>query len=236
MSTTSAPGATAATPASPSPSPADGFISVPPGLAKVVVTETTLGDVRGDEGFYHYRQYSAVDLAERVSFEEAAHLLLVGHLPDGDELATFRRAMGSRRPLPPRLAALLPEICRTTSDSLQVLRTALSAWGGIADLRPLYDSSEEERREAVLTAVAVTPTILAAAHRLESERNRAHLRFHLGGRARVHIPSGAPVQQRRIQPRINRIQLCQLLFRQITQNFLLTFRHFISSLTTYDTI
>ncbi len=140
---------------------------MPPGLAKVVVTETALGDVRGDEGFYHYRQYSAVDLAERVSFEEAAHLLLVGHLPDADELATFRSELGRRRPLPPRLAELLPEICRTTSDSLQVLRTALSAWGGIADLRPLYDAGEQERHEAALTAIAVTPTILAAAHRLQ---------------------------------------------------------------------
>ena len=169
MSTTSAPGATAATSASPSPSPppVDGFISVPPGLAKVVVTETALGDVRGDEGFYHYRQYSAVDLAERVSFEEAAHLLLVGHLPDGDELARFASELGSRRPLPPRLGALLPEICRTTSDSLQVLRTALSAWGGVTDLRPLYDAGEEERYEAALSAIAVTPTILAAAHRLQ---------------------------------------------------------------------
>ena len=51
MSTTSAPATTA------TPSPSDGFIRVPPGLAKVVVTETALGDVRGDEGFYHYRQY-----------------------------------------------------------------------------------------------------------------------------------------------------------------------------------
>jgi citrate synthase len=161
MSTTAADGRPAATTSS------DGFVTVPPGLAKVVVTETELGDVRGDEGFYHYRQYSAVDLAEAVSFEEAAHLLLVGHLPDTVELGAFRAELGRRRPLPPRLAALLPEICRTTSDSLQVLRTALSAWGGIADLRPLYDSSEEERREAVLSAIAVTPTILAAAHRLQ---------------------------------------------------------------------
>ncbi len=161
MSTTSAPRTTAST------SPSDGLINVPPGLAKVVVTETALGDVRGDEGFYHYRQYSAVDLAERVSFEEATHLLLVGHLPDTDELATFRSELGSRRSLPPRLAALLPEICRTTSDSLQVLRTALSAWGGIADLRPLYDAGEQERHEAVLSAIAVTPTVLAAAHRLQ---------------------------------------------------------------------
>src|SRR3954451_1347324 len=102
----------------------DGFVTVPPGLAKVVVTETALGDVRGDEGFYHYRQYSAVDLAEQASFEEVAHLLLVGHLPADEELAAFGTALGRRRPLPPRLAALLPEICRTTSDSLQVLRTA----------------------------------------------------------------------------------------------------------------
>ncbi len=98
MSTTLSTAATTAT-----PSPSDGFITVPPGLAKVVVTETALGDVRGDEGFYHYRQYSAVDLAERVSFEEAAHLLLVGHLPDADELATLPHR--AREPAPPASAA-----------------------------------------------------------------------------------------------------------------------------------
>ena len=37
----------------------------PPGLEGVVVTDTELGDVRGLEGFYHYRQYSAVELAEQ---------------------------------------------------------------------------------------------------------------------------------------------------------------------------
>ena len=100
MSTTPAEGRQAGTPPT-SPTSAvsstspDGFVTVPPGLAKVVVTETELGDVRGEEGFYHYRQYSAVDLAEQVSFEEAAHLLLVGHLPDGDELGDFTAELES---------------------------------------------------------------------------------------------------------------------------------------------
>lgn len=31
-------------------------IDVPRGLAGVVVTDTEIGDVRGIEGFYHYRQ------------------------------------------------------------------------------------------------------------------------------------------------------------------------------------
>jgi len=143
-----------------------GFISVPRGLAKVVVTDTELGDVRGDEGFFHYRQYSAVELAERVGFEQAWHLLERGHLPDDAELAAFTAEVGRLRVLPQGLADLLPAICATSTDSLQVLRTALSAWGGIAGLRPLYDCDEAEKAAAALAAVAVTPTILAAAHRL----------------------------------------------------------------------
>ena len=143
-----------------------GFITVPKGLAKVVVTDTELGDVRGDEGFFHYRQYSAVELAEQVGFEQAWHLLFHGHLPDADELAAFTAAVGRLRVMPAGLADLLPAICATTTDSLQVLRTALSAWGGIAGLRPLYDCDEDEKLAAALASVAITPTILAAAHRL----------------------------------------------------------------------
>jgi len=37
---------------------------LPAGLEGVVVADTRVGDVRGEEGFYHYRQYSAVELAE----------------------------------------------------------------------------------------------------------------------------------------------------------------------------
>ncbi len=59
----------------------DTLIDVPRGLTNVVAAETALGDVRGHEGFYHYRQYSAVELARSRSFEEAWYLLLFGDLP-----------------------------------------------------------------------------------------------------------------------------------------------------------
>ncbi len=145
---------------------ADGFVTVPPGLAKVIVTDTELGDVRGEEGFFHYRQFSAVELAEQVGFEAACHLLVHGTLPEEDELEAFRQRLGDLRSLPPELARLLPQLCATTDDPLQVLRTALSAWGGIARLRPLYDCGEDDKLVDALTAVAVTPTVLAAAHRI----------------------------------------------------------------------
>lgn len=142
------------------------FVTVPPGLAGVIVADTALGDVRGDEGFYHYRQYSGIDVARQATFEAAAHLLVKGHLPDAATEEAFRAELGRQRVLPAQVARLLPDICATTADSLQVLRTSLSLWGGAAGLRPLYDAPEDERLAAGLAAVAVTPTILAAAHRL----------------------------------------------------------------------
>jgi len=57
----------------------------------VVVAETTIGDVRGKEGFFHYRQYSAVELAEKRSLEDVWHLLFRGELPDAAAAATISR-------------------------------------------------------------------------------------------------------------------------------------------------
>ena len=67
-------------------------INVPPGLRNVVVTETTLGDVRGDEGFYHYRQYSAIDLAKSKTLEDVWYLMFEGRLPTDAELITVTTA------------------------------------------------------------------------------------------------------------------------------------------------
>ncbi|MGH2675090.1 MAG: CBS domain-containing protein, partial [Actinomycetota bacterium] len=55
---------------------------VPRGLEGVAVAETAVGDVRGRQGFFHYREYSAPDLAESRSFEDVWHLLFEGALPD----------------------------------------------------------------------------------------------------------------------------------------------------------
>ena len=41
------------------------LIEVPPGLAGVAVAATEIGDVLGEEGYYHYRGRSAPDLAVR---------------------------------------------------------------------------------------------------------------------------------------------------------------------------
>src|SRR4030095_6997790 len=62
---------------------------VPRGLEGVVVAETEIGDVRGLEGFYHYRQYDAVELAETRTLEDVWYLLFHGELPSLAERNRF---------------------------------------------------------------------------------------------------------------------------------------------------
>ena len=65
---------------------------IPRGLEGVVVAETDIGDVRGLEGFYHYRQYNAVDLAEQRTLEDVWHLMFQGELPTSAQRDEFSAA------------------------------------------------------------------------------------------------------------------------------------------------
>ncbi|MEU0856614.1 citrate synthase/methylcitrate synthase [Streptomyces griseofuscus] len=144
------------------------LVDVPRGLAGVVVTETEIGDVRGREGFYHYRQYSAVDLAATRRFEDVWHLLVHGTLPDAERAAAFAAETAALRRLPEEVRASLPAIAAASrvSGPLAGLRTGLSLLGAARGFRPLYDLSADRRRADTLAACAAVPTLLTALYRL----------------------------------------------------------------------
>lgn len=143
-------------------------LDVPRGLAGVVVTDTALGDVRGREGFYHYRQYSAIELAQTRSFEDVWYLMFEGTLPDAAAGAEFAARTAALRRLPAEVREALPAIARAgaVSGPLAGLRTALSLLGASAGFRPVYDIGAGRRRSDALAACAAVPTVLTALHRL----------------------------------------------------------------------
>jgi citrate synthase len=144
------------------------YIDAPRGLAGVVVTETEIGDVRGREGFYHYRQYSAVELARTRGFEDVWHLLVHGTLPDAERRAAFTAETAALRRLPEEVASALPAIAAASrlSGPLSGLRTALSLLGSARGLRPVYDIDADRRRADTLAVCAAVPTLLTALYRL----------------------------------------------------------------------
>jgi citrate synthase len=145
-----------------------GLIEAPKGLAGVIVAETEVGDVRGQEGFYHYRQYSAIELTEKRTLEEAWYLLFDGELPTAEQLDGFLDEIRPLREVPPSAAALLPAIARAGDEfvPLNALRTAVSHVAADAGFAPSLDISASELRENALRTCAVIPTLIAALWRL----------------------------------------------------------------------
>ena len=138
----------------------------PPGLKGVVVADTEVSDVCGEEGFYHYRQYSAVELAERRTLEDCWRLLLDGELPrDRAEREAFAAEVRPLRSASPLVMRALPAIAGA-SEPLEGLRTAISLAAAERGLRPLYDIDQLARRADALFVAALTPTLLTALYRL----------------------------------------------------------------------
>jgi len=150
----------------PTAAPAPGPLVAPPGLKGLVVADTSIGDVRGEEGFYHYRQYDAVELAMHRSFEEVWALVVDGALPDSDAAAAFARATAARRALPAAVLEALAAVAAPGVAPLDGLRTGLSLLAAHLQLQPLLDLDPAERRRDGLALAAATPTVMAALHRL----------------------------------------------------------------------
>ncbi|TGN76772.1 citrate synthase/methylcitrate synthase [Streptomyces bauhiniae] len=144
------------------------LVQVPRGLAGVVVTDTEIGDVRGAEGFYHYRQYSAVELARTRGFEDVWHLLVHGDLPDPEQRTAFTAEVAGLRHLPDEVREALPAVAAASrvAGPLAGLRTALSLLGAARGFRPVYDIDAGRRRADTLAACAAVPTLLTALYRL----------------------------------------------------------------------
>lgn len=140
----------------------------PAGLKGVIVTETELGDVRGSEGFYHFREHSAIELAQHSTFEQVWYLMLYGVLPakDSAELTDFTTRVAQHRVLPGGIVDLLRHTVTPDSNPLYALRLAHSAIAIDDDARPMYDVDERTRLAQAERYAALAPTVLAAAYRL----------------------------------------------------------------------
>jgi len=140
----------------------------PAGLEGVAVAETGVGDVRGEEGFFHYRGYDAAALARTCSFEQVWHLLVRGHLPSAAEVKEFRAALVDLRRLPADIDEGLRAIAAATRvPSLPPLAAAVSLLGTSRQFRPTLDLSSQEIETDCLLVASLVPVLLT---RMETYR------------------------------------------------------------------
>ncbi len=98
------------------------------GLAGIVAGRTSLATVGKQGKGLTYRGYTIEDLAEHVSFEDTAHLLLYGKLPTPIELDQYRTRLVGMRDLPEPLRTVLEQL-PASAHPMDVLRTGCSTLG-----------------------------------------------------------------------------------------------------------
>lgn len=109
----------------------DNLLRAPAGLDGVAVAETKIGKSE-KSGSLIYRGYPIQELVENASFEEVAHLILVGALPTIRELQSFSARLKSESRPDPRVFDLMRRL-PPSSHPMDVLRTAVSS---LASLDP----------------------------------------------------------------------------------------------------
>ena len=138
------------------------------GLEGVLVAESSLSYIDGEEGKLVYHGYTIDDLARNASFEEVVYLLWHGELPTDEELTTFEESLVEERPLEDGLDRLVRELAAADEEPMAALRTVvshLSAYDDDASADPT-DGAANLRKGCRI--MAKMPTALAAFARLRN--------------------------------------------------------------------
>lgn len=146
-------------------------------LDNVIALSSTVCRLSAEDGRLAYRGYDVRTLGEQSTFEETACLLVNGTLPTGAELRLFTSHLRSQQKLSsPALRVLrgLP----SGSDAMGALRATLAA---LALEHPIkVPPGRDDALAQGFRLIGVTPTIVAAYHRLRTGQRPVLPRKSLG--------------------------------------------------------
>ena len=97
-------------------------------LSGVTAGNTALCTVGRSGNDLHYRGYDILDIADICEFEELAHLLVHGALPNIAQLAAYKAKLKALRGIPAVVRAVL-ETIPAAAHPMDVMRTAVSTLG-----------------------------------------------------------------------------------------------------------
>ncbi|MFV8438835.1 bifunctional 2-methylcitrate synthase/citrate synthase [Vibrio owensii] len=110
-----------------------------------------------------YRGYDITDLANHAQFEEVAHLLLRGHLPNQQELDAYKTHLLSLRGLPAELKQAL-ELIPADAHPMDVMRTGCSMLGNLEQ-----EMDFEQQLHATERMLALFPAIICYWYRFSHD-------------------------------------------------------------------
>lgn len=110
-------------------------------LSGTAAGNTALCTVGRSGNDLHYRGYDIHDLATKATFEEVAHLLVHGSLPNASQLAAYKTKLKRLRGLPVIVQEAL-ELIPANAHPMDVLRTGCSVLGTVLPERDGHPEAE----------------------------------------------------------------------------------------------
>lgn len=149
----------------------------PRGLDNVIALSSTVCRLSAEDGRLAYRGYDVRTLGEESTWEETACLLVMGSLPTTAELRVFSSNVKAQQKLAPGLLRLLRQL-PSAADAMGALRATIAS---LALEHPVkVPPNRDDALAQAYRLLGVTPTIVAAWHRLRSGQRPVLPRKSLG--------------------------------------------------------
>lgn len=136
-----------------------------PGLEGVIAGISSISSIDVERSVLTYRGYNVHELAEFGSFEETAYLLLMGKLPNAEELDSFKKILGEERTVKGAVYDTLAS-CPSNMHPMEMVRVGFAALPPFDRdyLAPATDHDANVRK--AVRIVAKASTIVANGYRL----------------------------------------------------------------------
>lgn len=125
------------------------------GLDGVVIDESELSRVFGDQGRLIFRGYDIDAIAENGDFEETLYLMWHGELPTESEYQEFADSLAAQRTVPDEIMNLLRDLAAAGQHPMGALQAAVAALAG-------YDENANVDPESDLDGVVEMGQSIAA--------------------------------------------------------------------------
>lgn len=136
------------------------------GLDGVVAAQTRLSHVDGQNGVLIIGGYELEQIAGKITFEQAAHLLWTGRIPTAEEAAALASEIAAQRALPAVTLQVVREAAAKGAPPIDALRLACASLSlDLADPNAITPAAD---LAAAKMLVARFPTVVAAHARFKA--------------------------------------------------------------------
>ncbi|MDX2223210.1 MAG: citrate synthase [Rhodospirillaceae bacterium] len=176
-----------------------GMFTYDPGFTSTGSCESAITYIDGDKGVLLHRGYPIEDLAEHCNFEEVAHLMLVGELPNAEQKKKFEHDITYHTMLHEQVRSLYSGF-RRDAHPMAVMCGVMGALSAFYH-DSLDINNPEHRKVASYRMIAKVPTIAAWAYKYSIGQPFIYPRNDLGYAENfVHMMFATPCETYQVNP------------------------------------